>query len=264
MFFKVNFLLWGLTSLLNFLICIGVWPVNNTVIVSGEQGRDSAIHISMYPFWPKLPSYPGCHIALSRVPVLYARALLVIYFKYSRATPIHLFHPHFTMGMTFLPLRWGLYSVPLYQNRSWWLPKFPHGRSEARTLALDITCKKLLLGFLSLDLHLWKPATMLWIVSGLHEESTCRCSGTKSYKGLNLRTASIARHEREQAFRRFQSWSVGTFQLSGAPNITQQRQAVPTGPCLHTRTTDTVNIINGCFTPLSLLYNHINCNRKLN
>jgi hypothetical protein len=32
----------------------------------------------MYPFWPKLPSYPGCHITLSRVPVLYARALLVI------------------------------------------------------------------------------------------------------------------------------------------------------------------------------------------
>ena len=78
MFFKANFLLWGLTSLLNFLFCIGVWPVNNIVIVSGEQGRDSAIHISMYPFWPKLPSYPGCHITLSRVPVLYARALLVI------------------------------------------------------------------------------------------------------------------------------------------------------------------------------------------
>ena len=30
---------------LNFLFCIGVQPVNNVVVVSGEQQRDSAIHI---------------------------------------------------------------------------------------------------------------------------------------------------------------------------------------------------------------------------
>ena len=30
---------------LNFLFCIGVQPINNTVVVSGEQQRDSAIHI---------------------------------------------------------------------------------------------------------------------------------------------------------------------------------------------------------------------------
>ena len=28
-----------------FLFCIGVWPINNVVIVSGEQRRDSAMHI---------------------------------------------------------------------------------------------------------------------------------------------------------------------------------------------------------------------------
>ena len=229
-FFKANFLLCGLTSLLNLLFCVGVWPVNNIVIVSGEQGRDSAIHISMYRFWPKLPSYPGCHITLSRVPVLYARALLVIHFKYSRAIPIYLIHPHFTVGMTFLPLRWGLCSIPLYQNRSWWLPKLPHGRSKARTLALAIICKKLLLGFLSLDAHLWKPATMLWIVSGLHEKSTCRCSGNKSYKGLNLCTASIARHEREQLF---DSSSLDLLELSswaGLQTSHSRNKLYPLGP----------------------------------
>ena len=29
----------------NFLFCIGVWPINNVVIVSDELQRDSAIHI---------------------------------------------------------------------------------------------------------------------------------------------------------------------------------------------------------------------------
>ena len=37
----------------------------------------------MYPFSPKLPSHLGCHITLSRVPMLYSRSLLVIHFKYS-------------------------------------------------------------------------------------------------------------------------------------------------------------------------------------
>ena len=37
--------------------------MNNAVIVSGKQQRDPAIHIHV----PIRPSYPGCHIALSRV-----------------------------------------------------------------------------------------------------------------------------------------------------------------------------------------------------
>ena len=37
----------------------------------------------MYPFSPKLPSYPGCHITLNRVPCVYSMSLLVIRFKYS-------------------------------------------------------------------------------------------------------------------------------------------------------------------------------------
>ena len=42
---------------LNFLFCIGVWPINNVVIVSDEPQRDSAIHIhvSILPGSP-LPS----------------------------------------------------------------------------------------------------------------------------------------------------------------------------------------------------------------
>ena len=37
----------------------------------------------MYPFSPKLPSHPGCHIALSRVPCVHSMSLLVTHFKYS-------------------------------------------------------------------------------------------------------------------------------------------------------------------------------------
>ena len=41
-------------------------------------------HIYMHPFSPKLPSHPGCHITLSRVPcAVYSRSLLVIHFIYS-------------------------------------------------------------------------------------------------------------------------------------------------------------------------------------
>ena len=43
--------------------------MNNVVIVSGGEQRDSAIpiHVSILP---KLPSHPGWHITLSRVPCL--------------------------------------------------------------------------------------------------------------------------------------------------------------------------------------------------
>ena len=38
----------------------------------------------MHPFSSKLPSHPGCHLTLSRVPcAVYSRTLLVIHFKYS-------------------------------------------------------------------------------------------------------------------------------------------------------------------------------------
>ena len=49
------------------LFCIGIQLISNVVIVSGGQQRDSATytHVSILP---KLPSHPGCHIALSTVP----------------------------------------------------------------------------------------------------------------------------------------------------------------------------------------------------
>ena len=37
----------------------------------------------MYPFSPKLPSHPGCHITLSRVPCAIQKVLLVIHLKCS-------------------------------------------------------------------------------------------------------------------------------------------------------------------------------------
>ena len=47
-----------------------------------SQGTQLYIHI--YPFSPKLPSHPCCHVTLSRIfHVLYSRSLLVSHFKYS-------------------------------------------------------------------------------------------------------------------------------------------------------------------------------------
>ena len=37
----------------------------------------------MYPFFPKLPSHPGCHITLGRVPCAIQRSLMVIHFTYN-------------------------------------------------------------------------------------------------------------------------------------------------------------------------------------
>ena len=48
-----------------FLFCVGIWLINNVLIVSGEQGRSSSIHL----FSPKLPFHPGCHMTLSRVSI---------------------------------------------------------------------------------------------------------------------------------------------------------------------------------------------------
>ena len=39
--------------------------------------------VSMYPSSPKLSSHSGCHVTLSRFPVLYSRFLLTIHLKYS-------------------------------------------------------------------------------------------------------------------------------------------------------------------------------------
>ena len=52
-------------SFLNFSFFIGVQPVHNVVIVSGEQRRNQP-YVYMYLFSPKPPN-PGCHTTLSRV-----------------------------------------------------------------------------------------------------------------------------------------------------------------------------------------------------
>ena len=55
----------------NFLSYIGVQPIKNVLIVSGEQQSDSVICTYMYLFFPKLPFHPSCHITFSRVSCAY-------------------------------------------------------------------------------------------------------------------------------------------------------------------------------------------------
>ena len=72
--FKLFVLYWGLYSQLTML-----WKFQ-----VDDKGTQS--HVYIYPFSPKFPFHPGCHLTLSRVPcaVLYSRSLLVICLKYSR------------------------------------------------------------------------------------------------------------------------------------------------------------------------------------
>ena len=55
--FKVTYFYLFFLSVLNFLFCVWVQPINNVVIVSGGQQRDSTthIHVSILPETP-LPS----------------------------------------------------------------------------------------------------------------------------------------------------------------------------------------------------------------
>ena len=59
--------------------------INNAVIVSDGQQKNSATHIHVSVL-PQLPSHPDSHITLAELPVLYSRSLLVTHFKYSRCT----------------------------------------------------------------------------------------------------------------------------------------------------------------------------------
>ena len=54
--------LYFLFFFLNFSFCLGVWPINNVVMVSGGQQRDSVIHIhvsilSQTPLPSRLPHH---------------------------------------------------------------------------------------------------------------------------------------------------------------------------------------------------------------
>ena len=66
---RIQFCFHFISSVLLFfyfkLFCIGLQPINNVVVVSGEQQRDSAICIHSPP---KPFSDPGWHITLSRSP----------------------------------------------------------------------------------------------------------------------------------------------------------------------------------------------------
>ena len=69
-------------SFLNLLFCIGVFPVNNAVIVPGEQRRDSAIHIHISTL-PQTPLPSRLPHNIEQLPVLNSRSLLVIHLKYN-------------------------------------------------------------------------------------------------------------------------------------------------------------------------------------
>ena len=66
-----------------FLFCIGVMLINNIVIASSEQQRDSAIyiHVSILPQTLLPFRLPGWRWA--EFQVMYSRTLLVIHFKYN-------------------------------------------------------------------------------------------------------------------------------------------------------------------------------------
>ena len=81
----INYVFFFIKKFLNFLFFIGVKLINTVVIVSGEQQRDSFIHIrvSILPQTP-LPSRLPHNIEESFMfHVLYSRSLLVIHSKYS-------------------------------------------------------------------------------------------------------------------------------------------------------------------------------------
>ena len=59
--------------------------IDNVVIVSSGTVKGTQPCMHAYPFSPKFPSPPGCHITLSRVPYAIQSSLLVIHFKYSSA-----------------------------------------------------------------------------------------------------------------------------------------------------------------------------------
>ena len=63
-----------------------------------------------YPFSPKCPSHPGCHVTLIRIPTLNRRSLLVIHFRYSgvcTSIPISLTIPSLTLAtISFQEPRW--------------------------------------------------------------------------------------------------------------------------------------------------------------
>ena len=57
---------------------VGCSPWGRKKSDTTEMTEHTCMHSS-----PKLPSHPGCHITLSKFPVLYRRSLLVFHFKYS-------------------------------------------------------------------------------------------------------------------------------------------------------------------------------------
>ena len=57
------------------MVYVGVYSINNVVIGSGGQQRDSAIHIHV-SILPQIPSHPGFQVTLSRVPCAIQKVLV--------------------------------------------------------------------------------------------------------------------------------------------------------------------------------------------
>ena len=71
----------------------------------------------MYPFSPKLPSHPGCHIALSRVACA-LQQVLVIHLKYSSAY-MTIPAPHLSFPSSFSLATISLFSKSLRLTLKW-------------------------------------------------------------------------------------------------------------------------------------------------
>ena len=95
-------------------------------------------------------------------------------------------------------------------------------------------------------MHPWNPATMLWGILGYTKKAHVGVLATTPAK-----VQAYTQHQLPDMWVRELSDDSRASQLNEAPDITQERQAVPTEPSLNTRTIDTVNIINSWFLPLS-------------
>ena len=89
------------------------------LLVSTVQQGESAIYIHIYPLFFQFPSYLGHHRAFSRVPELYSRFSLVIYFIHSiivayMSIPIFQFIPPPLSPLVSIHLFSASVSLPLF------------------------------------------------------------------------------------------------------------------------------------------------------
>ena len=93
----------GSSSFLNISCHLRVQPAGHAVIASGEQQRDSAIHICVCPFSSIPHCHPGCHITLSRAPCAIQWVLAGYSFHMQQCVHVHPKLPNYPFPTSFPP-----------------------------------------------------------------------------------------------------------------------------------------------------------------